>query len=187
LKVILLHKNITLLIDKVKQNDPEAQEALFNYFSPKMLGVCRQYINDRYYAEDVLLNGFLKVFTKINKYQFKGSFEGWIRRIMINECLTFLRKKNKLIFFDNEQILKDFNKPKIVEDDIDDLQLLIDNLPDGWRIVFNLFAIEGYKHQEIAKLMGITEMASRSRYFKAKKQLQTAYLHLKNKTHAKGY
>jgi len=187
LKVISLHKNITLLIDKVKRNDPEAQEVLFNYFSPKMLGVCRQYINDRHYAEEVLLSGFLKVFTKIKKYQFKGSFEGWIRRIMINECLTFLRKKNRLIFVNNEQAFEDLKAPDIVENDIGNLQILIDNLPDGWRVVFNLFAVEGYKHQEIASLLGITEMASRSRYFKAKKQLQIAYLKLKNKTHAKGH
>ena len=152
-----------------------------------MLGVCRQYINDRHFAEEVHLNGFLKVFTKINKYQFKGSFEGWIRRIMINECLTFLRKKNKLIFIDDTQMFKDLQTPNTGENDIDDLQILIDNLPDTWRVVFNLFAVEGYKHQEIAKLLGITEMASRSRYFKAKKQLQIAYSKLKNKTHAKEY
>jgi len=184
-KVISLHKNLTLLIHKVKRNNPEAQKALFNHFSPKMLGICRQYINDRYYAEEVLLSGFLKVFTKINKYQFKGSFEGWIRRIMINECLTFLRKKNKLVFIDDKQTFENLKAPEIVENDIDDLQILIDSLPDSWRVVFNLFAVEGYKHQEIAKLLGITEMASRSRYFKAKKQLQEAYLKLKNKTHAK--
>lgn len=187
MKIISLHQKQVFLIEKLKQNNREAQEILFNQFAPKMLGICRQYISDRHMAEEHMLNGFLKVFTKLDSYKFKGSFEGWIRRIMINECLSFLRKKNPLIFTEDTSIYEDVNTNSYDENDISDLQILIDKLPTAWRVVFNLFAIEGYKHKEIAKMLSITEMTSRSRYFKAKKQLQKTYLESKTKTHGKGY
>lgn len=187
MKVIPLHKNQALLIKKVRQNNREAQELLFNQFSSKMLGVCRQYITDRHKAEELMLNGFLKVFKKLGTFQKKGSFEGWIRRIMVNECLSYLRKQDKLVFVDDAHVFEDVYQENHGEDDISDLQILIDKLPSSWRVIFNLFAVEGYKHKEIAILLDITEMTSRSRYFKAKKQLQAAYTNLKNKTHGKGY
>lgn len=187
MKVIPLHKNQALLIKKVRQNNREAQEVLFNRFSSKMLGVCRQYITDRHKAEELMLSGFLKVFRKLDTFNDKGSFEGWIRRIMINECLSYLRKKDKLVFVDDAHVFEGVYSANQSEDDVSDLQILIDKLPSTWRVIFNLFAVEGYKHKEIAKLLSITEMTSRSRYFKAKKQLQAAYTNLKNTTHGKGY
>ena len=187
MKVIPLHKNQILLIKKVKKNNREAQEVLFNQFSSKMLGVCRQYITDRHKSEELMLNGFLKVFKRLDTFKNKGSFEGWIRRIMINECLSALRKEDKLVFVEDAHVFKDVHQEIQAEDDISDLQILIDKLPNSWRVIFNLFAVEGYKHKEIAKLLSITEMTSRSRYFKAKKQLQTAYTNLKKTTHGKGH
>ncbi len=187
MKVISLHKNQTLLIKKLRQENREAQEVLFKQFSPKMLGVCRQYITDRHRAEELMLNGFLKVFNKLTTFQSKGSFEGWIRRIMINECLSYLRKHDRLVFVEDTQVFEEVTSEKDEEQDISPLQKLVDALPSSWRTVFNLFAVEGYRHKEIAQMLGITEMTSRSRYFKAKKQLQAAYLNLKDMTYEKGY
>jgi RNA polymerase sigma-70 factor, ECF subfamily len=187
LKVISLHKNQALLIKRLKQDNREAQELLFNRFSSKMLGVCRQYITDRHRAEELMLNGFLKVFKKLNTFKSEGSFEGWIRRIMINECLSYLRKNDRLLFVEDPQIFEETISEKEPEEDVSALQKLIDDLPESWRVVFNLYAVEGYKHKEIGLMLDITEMTSRSRYFKAKKQLQAAYLNLKDKIHGKRY
>ncbi|CAI8357645.1 MAG: ECF RNA polymerase sigma factor SigW [Polaribacter sp. SA4-10] len=93
MKIIKLHTNQTLLIKKAVDSNSEAQKQLFDQYSPKMLGVCRQYVKDLHHAEDLLLQGFLKVFTNLATYKNKGSFEGWIRRIMVNTCISYLRKK----------------------------------------------------------------------------------------------
>ncbi len=139
-----------------------------------MLGVCRQYIKDVTFAEDVMITGFVKVFKYLDTFKFEGSFEGWIRRIMIRESLTYLRKK-QFVVFDDDVIEK---KTSIYFEDSSDLdveqiQLLIDSLPEGYKMVFVLFAIEGYKHAEIAEKLSISESTSKSQLFKARKMLQT--------------
>jgi len=180
LKVISLYKNQSRLIKKVLAKKREAQQELFMLYSPKMLSVCRQYINDMQYAEEAMLNGFLKVFVNLNKFESKGSFEGWIRRIMINESISFLRKQKRMVFVDDES----FFKTEVInhfetETNVSELQYLVDNLQDDYRIIFNLFAVEGYKHKEIAKLLQITENTSKMRFFKVRKQLQGQYAELK--------
>jgi len=175
-----LHKNEPILIKKAQANNREAQQELFAQYAPKMLSICRQYINDLHYAEDIMLNGFLKVFTNLHKFEAKGSFEGWIRRIMINESISFLRKRKRLVFIDDEAYFKENTRNYYeTETNVSELQRLVDNLQDDYRIVFNLFAVEGYKHNEIASLLKITESTSRIRFFRARKQLQEQYTHLK--------
>jgi len=176
LKVIKLHKN-TILNDTevVKQliaNNREIQHLVYTFYAPKMLSVCRQYINDFQHAEEVMLNGFLKVFTKINTYNQKGSFEGWIRKIMINECISYIRiKKNTFITdeFKDKPIAEEETQKRI---NTDEIQLAIDTLKPELRLVFNLFVIEEYKHKEIAEILNITENASKLRYKKAKQQIK---------------
>ncbi len=180
MKVILLHKEESTLIKKARANSREAQQKLFVQHAPKMLSVCRQYIKDLHYAEEIMLNGFLKVFTNLHKFQSKGSFEGWIRRIMINESISFLRKRKRLVFIDDESYFKaESSNHYETETNVSELQRLVDNLQDDYRIVFNLLVVEGYKHSEIAKLLKITESASRIRFFRARKQLQEQYTQLK--------
>ncbi len=139
-----------------------------------MLGVCRQYIKDLDFAEDVMVIGFVKVFKYLDTFKFEGSFEGWIRRIMIRESLTYLRKK-QFVVFDDDVIEK--SSRNYYEDssdlDVEQIQQLIDSLPEGYRMVFVLFAIEGYKHAEIAEMLNISESTSKSQLFKARKMLQT--------------
>ncbi len=127
-----------------------------------------------------MITAFFKVFTNLNNFEHKGSFEGWIRRIMINECISYQRVQKKVSFMEDESYIEDtFNN---VENhfSVDDIQSLIDSLPDGYKMVFNLYVIEGYKHQEIAKMLGITEGTSKSQLSHARKVLQEQITKLKN-------
>ena len=188
MKVIQLHKKDfnKSTINLLKKQNRDAQQMVYSKYAPKMLSVCRQYIKDTHFAENIMLDGFLKVFTKIDNYQSKGSFEGWIRRIMINESISFLRKKKYLVFVDDDAFFTEETTIEIDDDgkdnDVSILQNLLDNLREDLRVVFNLFVVENYKHKEIAQMLNITENASKLRYRKAKAILQEQYngLNLKN-------
>ena len=181
MKIIKLHNQQKSLIKKAINNNREAQQQLFELHSPKMLGVCRQYVKDMHHAEDLLLSGFLKVFTNLHKFKHEGSFEGWIRRIMVNTCLSYLRKKNVIDLSDEDYVFNDAATESLENTSVEDIQKLIDNLPNGYKMVFNLFAIEGFKHSEIAKKLSISESTSKSQLFKARKLLQENYK-IMNKT-----
>ena len=155
MKVIHLHTEEKELIEKAVEYNRHAQHHIYSDFSPKMLGVCRQYIKDLNHAEDVMITAFMKVFTSLKNFKHEGSFEGWIRRIMVNECISFLRVQKKVKFLEDEKYLEESSNTIESQFSVDDIQFLIDNLPDGYKMVFNLYAIEGYKHHEIAELLGI--------------------------------
>lgn len=182
MKIIQLFKNEEKLIKKAIQNNRTAQQRLYYLHAPKMLSVCRYYIKDVQFAEEAMLNGFLKVFTNLNRFENKGSFEGWIRRIMIRESISFLRKQKNIEFVTEPVEIKDTVVNTSYSDmDVAEIQDLIDTLPDGYKIVFVMYAIEGYKHQEIATLLNISEGTSKSQLFKARKILQKKIIKL-NKT-----
>ena len=181
MKIIPLHNKQKSLIKKAIDNNREAQQQLFEQHSPKMLGVCRQYVKDLHHAEDLLLSGFLKVFTNLHKFKHEGSFEGWIRRIMVNTCISYLRKKNLVDLSDEDYVFNDVATESLENTSVEDIQKLIDKLPEGYKMVFNLFAIEGYKHSEIAEKLGVSESTSKSQLFKARKLLQENYYKM-NKT-----
>lgn len=184
MKVINLHREEKQVIEQALLNSRQAQHQLYAKFSPKMLGVCRQYIKDIHHAEDVMITAFMKVFTNLNKFEHKGSFEGWIRRIMVNECIDFIRvKKNVFNHQEIENVMLSESEDSFEIDifSVDDIQLLIDNLPDGYRMIFNLYAIEGYKHNEIAKMLKISEGTSKSQLSHARKMLQEQVNLLKRK------
>ncbi|MFT0716334.1 RNA polymerase sigma factor [Flagellimonas lutimaris] len=173
MKIIALHSNEKQLIKKSIKGDQKAQKFLYDRFSPKMLGVCRQYIKDLHFAEDVMVSGFVKVFNHLSSYEFKGSFEGWVRKIMIRESISYLRKRQFVVYDDavvevNGQV-SNTNEGLL---DAEYVQQLIDELPEGYKTVFLLYAIEGYGHREIAELLEISEGTSKSQLFKAKKMLQ---------------
>lgn len=153
------------------KNNRKAQAELFGRFSPKMLSVCRRYTNSKEEAEEVLSNGFVKVFRKLDQFQKAGSFEGWIRRIMVNEALNYLKiKRNFMLVADEEEPEGTEAAPTDLE--VEDLMRLIGLLPEGYKLVFNMYAIEGFKHKEIAESLGITESTSKSQLRKARLLLQ---------------
>ena len=161
-------------------NNRQAQQKIYSQYAPKMLSVCRQYIKDIHHAEDLMITAFMKVFTNLKNFEHKGSFEGWIRRIMINECLSYIRVNKKVSFLDDEYVKETgFNN---IESglSVDDIQHVIDSLPEGYKVIFNLYAIEGFKHQEIAEMLGISEGTSKSQLSHARKMLQQQINKLKN-------
>lgn len=180
-KVIDLYKDEKTLIKQAVKQNRHAQQQIYSTYASKMLSVCRQYIRDIHKAEDVMITAFMKVFTHLENFSHSGSFEGWIRRIMINECISFLRVQKKVHYLEEEifyeESLDEINNQFSVEQ----IQSLIDNLPDGYRMVFNLYTIEGYKHQEIATMLGISEGTSKSQLSHARKLLQQQILILNRK------
>lgn len=183
MRVISLHYGQEELIERSLRHDRKAQHLLYNRFSPRMLSVCRQYIKDLHHAEDVMITGFMKVFLNLKQFEGKGSFEGWMRRIMVNECITHLRARRQMGFLEDETFVEDTSND--IDDllSVDDIQAAIDNLPDGCRMIFNLYAIEGYKHREIAEMLGITEGTSKSQLSHARQLLQQQMAPLKTYDH----
>lgn len=164
----------TLVKECIKGN-AKAQRLLFDKFSQKMLGVCLRYTKSQDEAEDALQEGFVKAFSKLTDFSNQGSLEGWIRRIMVNTSLDAIRKNTKFIK-DVPLDSVDYqigNNDFIVEGlNAEDLMKLINSMPEGYKVIFNMFAIEGYSHQEISTTLGISESTSKSQYMRAKGYLR---------------
>ena len=153
-----------------------AQKRLYELYSCKMMGVCLRYCKDRETAKDLLHDGFLKVYTHIDSFEGKGSFEGWIRRIMVNTALEYLRKQSEEGYNMNIEeafTLTNGDYSILEKMQAEELISLIQRLPDAYRMTFNLFVIEGYSHKEISEKMDITESSSRVYLTRAKQLLQS--------------
>lgn len=138
-----------------------------------MLSVCRQYIKDVQFAEDIMINGFVKVFKHLDSFKYQGSFEGWIRKIMVREAISYLRKKQFVVF--DDEVYENNASEHVsfdVDLDVERIQRLIDQLPEGYKMVFVMYAVEGYRHNEIAEMLQISEGTSKSQLFKARRALQ---------------
>ena len=170
--------NLESLIELCRKQDNKAQRLIYDRISPKMMGVCRRYIGDVSEAETVLVTAFLKVFNKINQFSGTGNFEGWIRRIMVNESLLYLRK-NKSMYLDvdiEEAVIEpNYGQAEYLFEERELLDM-INNLPVGYRTVFNLYAIEGYSHKEIGEQMGINVNTSKSQSSRARAILKNEVL-----------
>lgn len=174
MKLLNLFQSEEALVKACQKGDPKAQRRVYEKYSSKMFGICFRYVHDDFEAEEIMIEGFVKVFEKINTFKLEGSFEGWIRRIMVNEALMYLRSNKKAQFETSyDQILYE---PEQFRTDLEtqDLLKLIEKLPIGYKTVFNLYAIEGYSHAEIAKQLGITESTSKSQLSRARVILQNA-------------
>ena len=156
-------------------SDAVAQRELYNKYSPKMLAVCYRFAHNREDAEDMLQEGFIKVFLQMHSFENRGSFEGWIRRIIVHTCINILKKNKKfaesvdIIHATGVQIREE-SVPAIIQ--AKQVVECIRMLPIGYRTVLNLYAIEGYSHREIANILGIEESTSRSQYTRAKAMLE---------------
>jgi len=153
-----------------------AQKRIYEQYASIMMGVCVRYVADRETAKDILQDGFIKVFSKVNSYSELGSFEGWMRKVFVTTSLEYLRKKDVLkqsqdIDFYNE-IIENEDVSVLSKITADDLLVCISELADGYRTVFNLFVMEGYTHAEIGNLLGISENTSRSQFMRARVLLQ---------------
>ena len=173
MKVIQLHKNNTALINRAAKGKRDAQHTLFEIHAPKMLSVCRYYIKDIQNAESVMLKAFFKAFTNLRSFKDEGSFEGWLRRIMIRESISFLRQEKHVEFPVEDEVYHQEHYNNIDSQiEVAQIQQFIDELPEGYKMVFVMYAIEGYKHQEIATILNISLGTSKSQLFKARQLLQ---------------
>ncbi|GAB3577104.1 sigma-70 family RNA polymerase sigma factor [Spirosoma luteolum] len=181
------------LIAALKRGESKAHKVAYDRYAGKMLAVCQRYTGNRDDAEEVMLDGFMRVFEKIDQFREDGSFEGWIRRVMVTESLMFLRRNKQLrqeVSIDDVQVEPDYTWADTAIHE-QELMRLVNQLPDGYRTVFNLYAIEGYSHAEIAEMLGISEGTSKSQLSRARALLQASVLKMQqaqqNYEQPKGY
>ena len=170
--------DVELIIQGCLLGDRKFQKALFDRFSGKMMAVCMRYSRHRIEAEDLLQDGFVKVFQNLNQYKSEGPFEQWVRRIMINNAIKkYHKKSNQNEFLSSDDMPEMFEAEEAVNNLMyAELIEMVEELPDGYRMVFNLYAIEGYSHKEISEMLLIEESTSRSQLVKARKVLQEKLL-----------
>lgn len=163
------------LIESCIKGDRAAQKALYDRLAPRMFPLCIRYVGDRTLAEDILQDGFVTLFTRLESYKGEGSFEGWARRIFVTTALMSLRKKDALKMSDDLEAargLKTDTASQVQNIGYKELMELIMTLPPGFRTVFNMYAIEGYSHKEISEMLGISETTSRTQLSRARAWLQ---------------
>ena len=162
------------LISALRNFDSKAQRKLYEKYSKKMMGICYRYLNDDVIAEDVMIEGFMKIFNCISQFSETGSLEGWMRRIMANESLGYLRKHKKTFFEGFSEEVMGFSDGQCCDQNlkVEELMKMIHKLPLGYQTVFNLYAIEGYAHIEIAEMLNISESTSKSQLHRARMVLQ---------------
>lgn len=161
------------IIDGCKELNPKYQKALVLKYSPLLMATSRRYVSDRAYAQDVLQEAFIKILRAFPKYESRGSLEGWMKKIVVNTALSYFDKACfKREFHGYETMPEEFGDPSIYPKlAADELIALINQLPDGFRTIFNLYAVEGYSHKEIGELLGIEASTSRSQLARARKIL----------------
>ena len=181
----------TELIERCRAGNGQAQRQLYERYAGRLFGLCCRYIKDRMEAEDVLVTGFTKILSKLDQYKGDGSFEGWMKRVIINEALSHLRRsRNMHLETDLEWAHAEPDYQRLHDVlEAEDLLQLVAELPHGYRMVFNLYAIEGYNHQEIGAMLGISENTSKSQLSRARamliKQLEALELPAKKKVTTK--
>ena len=163
------------LIESCRKGDRASQKALYDRLAPRMFPICIRYAGDREVAQDILQDGFITLFTKLDDYKGEGSFEGWARRIFVTTALMYLRKKDALKMSDELDTVRGMKADTVTQMQnlgYKEHMELIMTLPPGFRTVFNMYAIEGYSHKEISDMLGISETTSRTQLSRARIWLQ---------------
>ncbi len=164
------------IVQRCIKHESKAQRQLYEHFAPGLLGVCMRYTGNRAEAEDILQEGFIKIFKYLRDFRGESSLIGWMRRIMINTAITYyhkdLKHKHHLDVDGSKELKTGSCELPDIEFTREEMMKVIDNLPRGYRMVFNLYAIEGYKHREIAEIMDIDPNTSKSQYSRARKLVQ---------------
>lgn len=174
------------LLQGCKRGERQAQEGLYRKLAPAMMGICLRYAKDHDDAADILQNGFVRVFQKINDFRMEGSFEGWAKRIMVNTAIETYRKNlRSLTAVSLDEVQEEVAYTNWDSLEVQDLLQLIQDLPNGYRVVFNLYAIEGYSHKEIAEELGISEGGSKSQLSRARTILKEKIKQLEEFDHAR--
>jgi RNA polymerase sigma factor (sigma-70 family) len=171
------------LIEGCRRQDRQAQKHLYDQYASKFYALCCRYIKDKMEAEDVLITAFTKILNRIDQYTGEGNFEGWMRKVVVNDALSYLRK-HKNMYLETDISAADYEPDydKLENQlEAEDLLKMIESLPTGYRIVFNLYAIEGYSHKEIGEQLGISENTSKSQLSRARAALQKCLMESEQK------
>ncbi len=171
--------NLETLVEGCKRGTPQAQQTLYDRYSSVLFAICRRYLPQYEDAEDALVAAFFKIFTQIHQFNEVGSFEGWMKRIVVNECLMTLRRQS--LPFSAIEIQLEVPAGEISAEahlEAGDVIRLLEQLPPGYRTIFNLYVVEGYKHKEIADLLGVSINTSKSQLILAKKRMKELLLEL---------
>ncbi len=165
--------DLKTIIEQCKKNDRQAQSVLYNYIAPKLLAVCLRYFIDRTEAEDVMQDSVVKIFINMDKFRFEGSFEGWCKRLTVNTALNRIKVNNRLLFDRNVQHIEmiEMETSDVTQLSEEEIIECLNQLPNGYRTIVNLFLFEDFTHKEIADKLEITESTSRSQYSRARQQL----------------
>jgi RNA polymerase sigma-70 factor (ECF subfamily) len=176
MKIARIQNEADRTIIACQKRDTLAQKAVYERYAPVLMSICYRYVPNRSLATDLLHDSFIKIFTKIDSYSGEGSFEGWMKRIVVTTALEYLRdsKAKLLVSLDDVSYENEENNDTNALEKLsaDDLLKCISSMPDGYRTIFNLYAIEGYSHAEIAEMLNITESTSRSQFMRARNLLQ---------------
>lgn len=168
-----IHREI---IELCKEGDPKAQFHLYSLYAKAMFNICMRMLNNKEEAEDLLQDSFCDAFIKLDTFRYESSFGAWLKRIVINKCINHInRKKVDLIFADQEVEVPDKEEIieyKNIEFNVQQIHHAVEQLPDGYRIIFSLYALEGYDHLEISQIMNISESTSKSQYMRAKQKIK---------------
>ena len=179
-----MKENLDLkLIESCIKGDRKAQKVLYDHLAPRMFPLCIRYVGDRELAEDILQDGFITLFTRLDSYKGDGSFEGWARKIFVTTALMNLRKKDVLKMSDDLEAargMKSEVSTQIQNIGYKDLMKLVAQLPPGFRTVFNMYAVEGFSHKEIGEMLGINETTSRTQFSRARAWLQGKIKEIEN-------
>ena len=179
-----MKENLDLkLIESCIKGDRKAQKVLYDHLAPRMFPLCIRYMGDRELAEDILQDGFITLFTRLDSYKGDGSFEGWARKIFVTTALMNLRKKDVLKMSDDLEAargMKSEVSTQIQNIGYKDLMKLVAQLPPGFRTVFNMYAVEGFSHKEIGEMLGINETTSRTQFSRARARLQGKIKEIEN-------
>ena len=173
------------LIERCLAKDQKAQEILYRRYASKMYGVCLRYARNSMEAEDILQEGYIKVFTYLKDYRFEGSLEGWVRRTIVNTAINYYKhriKEAQEVSLQKVDLQKYTAESVLDTMSVNDLLALIQKLPEGYRLVFNLYIIEGYTHKEIGEMLNISENTSKSQLSRARNALQKMVMQRKNKS-----
>ena len=163
------------IISRCKQKDRRAQNMLFNSYAPLFKSICLRYMKNEVDAEDALIKGFYKIFKNLHSFKGEGSLEGWMKRIVVNECLMLLRKNhniNMMVAIDDASVMNSLKVDFVDNLTYEEVLALLDELPVGYRTVFNMYVIEGYKHREIGEKLGISINTSKSQLRLAKDRIR---------------
>ena len=171
------------LIESCIKGDRKAQKVLYDHLAPRMFPLCIRYMGDRELAEDILQDGFITLFTRLDSYKGDGSFEGWARKIFVTTALMNLRKKDVLKMSDDLEAARGMKSEVSTQTQnigYKELMKLVAQLPPGFRTVFNMYAVEGFSHKEIGEMLGISETTSRTQFSRARAWLQGKIKEIEN-------